>query len=74
VSPREDRKEKAERLLVSTLVTIRCGEHDLEAVVVGDHDRYRLQLGPGGWQCPCPARVADCSHQRAVSVVTGWTR
>jgi hypothetical protein len=72
VSPREDRKEKAERLLVSTAVTITCGENGIEALVVGDHDSYELHLGPGGWRCPCPARVADCSHQRAVSAVTGW--
>jgi hypothetical protein len=74
VSPREDRKSKAERLLIATAVTIRCTEDGIEALVVGDHDQYRLQLGPSGWVCPCPARLRDCSHVRAVEAVTGWTR
>jgi hypothetical protein len=74
VSPREDREQKAARLLASTQVTIRCGEDGIEAVVRGDHDSYRLHLGPSGWTCPCPYPRADCSHVRAVEAVTGWRR
>jgi hypothetical protein len=68
------REQKAKRLRDSMRVTIGCGDDGLEAVVIGDHDLYRLTVEADGWRCPCPARMRDCAHVLAVKAVTAWRR
>ena len=62
-------EEKAERLLVTRAVTVRCANDRLYATVVGDHDEYRLVREAGRWRCTCPSRK-KCSHIEAVERVT----
>ena len=60
---------KALRLLVSGRVTVRYGEHGIEATVVGDTGTWSLYREPEGWRCSCPSR-RRCSHVEAVERVT----
>lgn len=68
------RQLKALRLLAEQAVTIRCSNRGLVAHVRGDHGEYEFVPEPDGWACPCPYTRRDCSHLRAVELVTGWRR
>jgi hypothetical protein len=70
VSPAIHRK--ASRLLVEGRVTIRLLDGRLIADVVGDHDRYHIEIEDRGPRCPCPSRTRPCSHEDAVARCTGW--
>jgi|SRR5690242_11458320 len=64
---------KADRLLRTGAVCVRCEEDGIRATV-DDHDQYVLHRSrDGSWRCPCPARIRNCSHVAAVSAVTGWS-
>lgn len=64
---------KAFRLLVEGKVRVTFVTGDIvHARVKGDHDTYFVDFGLSRshrWSCSCPARV-DCSHARAVQLVT----
>ena len=64
-------KTKARRLLGRGAVYLWCDEDGLQALVDGDHGRYRIHLTPRGASCDCPAWNRDCSHAIAVQLVTG---
>jgi hypothetical protein len=67
---RETIDNKASRLLREHRLRITAvdGDH-VDAVVQGDHDRYRLGHRNGSWHCDCPARV-ECVHVIALQRVT----
>lgn len=37
--------------------------------VKGDHDTYRVIVGDGWTQCPCPAHRELCSHAEAAQLL-----
>jgi uncharacterized Zn finger protein len=75
MSPRENRRQKAARLLTSGAVRVRCGDDGcLVAVVQGDSDTYIVHMNERGRTvCPCPSWSRDCSHAIALSLVAEAT-
>jgi len=64
---------KARRYLVEARVRIlHCDEEAgiIEAEVRGDARLYAAGRDPEGWHCSCAARTRDCSHVRALRLVT----
>jgi uncharacterized Zn finger protein len=62
--------QKAGRLLASGAVTVLvCDDSFTIAHVCGDHGVHEVNWRYGAWSCTCPA-FGDCSHRRAVRLVT----
>jgi len=66
-------EQKAAAILAGgrlTVVEVTAG--DVQAVCLGSAGQvYRLGLDAGGWGCSCAAR-RECSHLRALKLVTVW--
>jgi hypothetical protein len=70
---RETVDAKARRYLVEARVRVlHCNEDAglLEAEVRDDRRLYSIQRVGEGWYCSCAARTQDCSHVRALRLVT----
>jgi uncharacterized Zn finger protein len=69
---REDAATKARRLLSEGRVTLRSlVDVEIRADVRGDSARvYSVRWSPAGWECPCDAMAARCSHVHAVQLIT----
>jgi hypothetical protein len=63
---------KARRILCNGRLTVGYLDGRLVADVVGDHDRYRVEIGDRGPRCPCPSRKRPCSHELAAALISGW--
>jgi hypothetical protein len=64
---------KARRYLTEARVRIlHCDEQDgiLEAEVRGDSRLHSAGRDEEGWFCSCPARTPNCSHVRALRLIT----
>jgi hypothetical protein len=73
VSLRETVDAKARRYLVEARVRVlQCDEDAgvIEAEVRGDCRIYSTGRDGEGWYCTCAARTVDCSHVRALRLVT----
>ena len=70
---RETIDAKAQRYLTEARVRIlHCDEEAgvIEAEVRGDSRRYSTGRDAEGWYCSCAARTRDCSHVRALRLIT----
>jgi uncharacterized Zn finger protein len=70
--PREGAEAKGKRYVCEGRLTIRLvnGE-EIRATAKGDGELYELGLAPGrGWFCSCPAVTDQCSHLKALRLVT----
>jgi hypothetical protein len=70
---RESAEAKARRYLAEARVRILfCDEEAgvISAEVRGDCRLYSAGRDEEGWFCGCPARTSDCSHVRALRLVT----
>jgi len=70
---RETIDGKARRYLVEARVRVLHCDEDagiLEAEVRGDCRLYSTGRDAEGWYCSCAARTQDCSHVRALRLVT----
>lgn len=70
---RETVDAKARRYLVEARIRVlRCDEDagHLEAEVRGDCRIYSAGRDGEGWFCTCAARTVDCSHVRALRLIT----
>ena len=72
--PREDAMTKGRRLLgEGRLYVVRVQREPFEVVAYcrGDHGLvYQCKFLGGQWGCECEARSEDCSHLRALRLVT----
>ena len=69
--PRENAEAKAKRYLgEGRIVLIRVSDERVLARVRGDGRVWLVMFEGGVWSCPCPARTDQCSHLRAVRLVT----
>ncbi len=67
---RESAHAKARRYLAEgRLLVIEVNEDRIAALCKGDGRVYSLGLA-GDWHCDCPALSRDCSHLRALRLVT----
>lgn len=70
---RETVDAKARRYLIEARVRVlHCDENAgiIEAEVRGDSRLYSTGRDAEGWYCTCAARTRDCSHVRALRLVT----
>lgn len=68
---RENAVSKAKRYLAEgRLVIIETRPGYVEATARGDGAIHRLGYLRGRWWCACPARSTQCSHLRALRLVT----
>ena len=68
---REDAESKAKRYLSEgRIIIVRVSDDRLLARVRGDGSVWLVMFEGGVWSCPCPARTDQCSHLRAVRLVT----
>ncbi len=68
---RENAAAKARRYLTEGRVVLtRVTPSSVKAIVRGDGATYTSIYRAGQWSCSCPARTDQCSHLRAVRLVT----
>ena len=70
---RENARQKSLRFLAEARVRIlHCDEEAgvIEAEIRGDYHLYSTGRDAEGWYCSCAARTQDCSHVRALRLVT----
>jgi hypothetical protein len=70
---RESVDSKARRYLVEARVRILACDDEaglIEAEVRGDSRLYSTGRDAEGWYCSCAARTPDCSHVRALRLVS----
>jgi hypothetical protein len=69
--PRESAYLKARRYLTEGRVIVtHLDQFGVSARVRGDGAIWSVEYGAGVWTCTCPARSDQCSHCRAVRLVT----
>jgi hypothetical protein len=70
---RESAESKARRYLTEARVRVlHCDEEAgiISAEIRGDCRLYAAGRDEEGWYCSCAARTPDCSHVRALRLVT----
>ena len=68
---RESAAVKARRYLTEgRLLVIEVTVYRIAALCRGDTGLYSLGYAAGEWTCDCPARSWQCSHLRALQLVT----
>ena len=69
--PRENAEAKAKRYLAEgRVVVVSVSDNRLLARVRGDGSVWLVMFEGGVWFCPCPARTDQCSHLRALRLIT----
>ncbi len=74
---RESASAKARRYLVEgRIIVVSVSDDRVLARVRGDGHIWLVIFEGGVWSCPCPARTDQCSHLRALRLITavGWER
>lgn len=68
---RENAFSKARRYLTEgRLLIVFVDEDQIDALCRGDGRVYNLRMRHGIWICDCPAVTDQCSHLRALRLVT----
>jgi hypothetical protein len=68
---RENAEAKAKRYLgEARVIVVSVSDDRVLARVRGDGSVWLVMFKGGVWFCPCPARTDQCSHLRAVRLVT----
>jgi uncharacterized Zn finger protein len=69
--PRENAADKSKRYLCEgRVVLVHVSEGSVRAHVRGDGHVWNASFDGAAWFCDCPARSDQCSHLRAVRLVT----
>ena len=69
--PRENAEAKARRYLgEGRIVLVSVSDDRVLARVRGDGQVWLVMFEGGAWSCSCPAKTDQCSHLRAVRLVT----
>ena len=69
--PRENAEAKAKRYLAEGRVIVVSVSNDrVLARVRGDGQVWLVMFEGGVWSCPCPARTDQCSHLRALHMMS----
>ena len=68
---RDSASAKSRRYLAEgRVIIIRVSDDRVLARVRGDGHIWLVIYESGRWSCPCPARTDQCSHLRALRLIT----